>query len=582
MKFRVWAPRAERVELVFAPSGERAALRSSERGYFEIDHPRFVPGVRYQLSLDGGPLLPDPRSRYQPEGVHGPSECVDLSDFEWSDSGFAQVPLAEAVLYELHVGTFSKSGSFAGVVEHLTHLKTLGVTHIELMPVAAFPGRWGWGYDGVDLYAVHAAYGGPRALMELVDACHREGIAVILDCVYNHLGPSGNYLGQFGPYFTGRYGTPWGEALNFDGAGSDEVRRYICDNALYWLENFHIDGLRLDAVHAIFDQSATHILEQLAAEVDAAAERLGKPLVLVAESHLNDPRFVRPRQLGGYGLSSQWSDDFHHALRAVLTGELDGYYADYGDLEQLATALKSGFVYQGQYSKHRGHSYGRPPEGLRGRHFHAFNQNHDQVGNRALGDRLGDNVSDGALKIAAALTLFSPFVPMLFMGEEWGATAAFRYFTDHGEPELADAVREGRRREFAAFGWDPSQIPDPQDPRTVDASTLDWSELDRDRHRQLLEWYRSLVTLRREKLKDDDLSRQRVDFSETQRWLLLDRGSQALLVNFANTSRELPTSLFGAVDSGAKLLLTSEQGSKWTESAVVLPPQSAIVVEKGR
>jgi len=584
MKCRVWAPRAERAELVFSPDGERIPMHKNARGHFEVDHERFVPGARYGFSLDGGPLRPDPRSHFQPEGVHGPSELTAFDAFTWTDSGFRQAPLAGAVVYELHVGTFSPEGSFDGVIPKLDYLRDLGVTHVELLPVAAFPGERGWGYDGVALFAPHAAYGGPTALRRLVDACHARGLGVILDVVYNHLGPSGNYLGQFGPYFTDRYGTPWGEAVNYDGAGSDEVRRFVCDNAEYWFRHFHVDGLRLDAVHAIFDQSALHILEQLSSEVDDLSLELERPLILIAESHLNDPRFVRPRSQGGLGLASQWSDDFHHALRSVLTGDRDAYYSDFGEIAHLAEALQHGFAYRGQYSQHRQHSYGRSPSGLAGRHFHVFCQNHDQIGNRAIGDRLGHRVNPGQQRIAAALTLLSPYVSMLFMGEEWGSKSPFLYFTDHSEPELAEAVRQGRRREFAAFGWDPERIPDPQAQSTFAASKLVWDELSEPEHQSLLSFYRALIQLRAREpsLASDALELTRVEYDEAERWLALLRGEVAVLVNFGSESCLVPRKPTALLDTSLKLLLVSDDRVQVTPDGVALPPHSVTVLAKGR
>jgi maltooligosyltrehalose trehalohydrolase len=507
-----------------------------------------------------------------------------LDAFPWTDGDFRPAPLAGAIVYELHVGTFSPEGSFDAVIPKLDHLKQLGVTHVELLPVAAFPGQRGWGYDGVALFAPHAAYGGPDALRRLVDACHAKGLALILDVVYNHLGPSGNYLGQYAPYFTERYGTPWGEAVNYDGAGSDEVRRFVCDNALYWLRHFHIDGLRLDAVHAIFDQSALHIFEQLTSEVDALSAELDKQLVLVAESHLNDPRFVRPHESGGFGLSSQWSDDFHHALVTVLTDERDGYYSDFGALQQLADALRHGFAYRGQYSRHRKHSYGRDPVGLSGRHFHVFCQNHDQIGNRALGDRLGQRVNAGKQRIAAALTLLSPYVALLFMGEEWSASTPFQYFTDHSEPELADAVRQGRRREFASFGWDPERIPDPQAPNTFLASKLDWNELSLPEHQSSLSFYRALAELRTQEpsLQSDSRDEVRIEHDEAARWLSMQRGDITVIANFASDLRHLDRTRVSLVDTSLKPLLVSDERMQVTQSELVLPPHSVSVLAKGR
>ncbi len=535
----VWAPHADNVELVFLPDGERVGMHRGDRGRFEVSHPRVVPGQRYAFSLNGGPARPDPRSPWQPDGVHGPSCAVDFGSFDWHDEGFQQVPLAHALIYELHVGTFSESGTFGGVIEHLPQLKALGVTHVELMPVAHFAGDRGWGYDGVALFAPHTIYGGPQGLQSLVDACHGHGIAVILDVVYNHLGPSGNYLGDYAPYFTSKYHTPWGKALNFDDRGSDEVRRFICDNALHWLANYHIDGLRLDAVQTIFDQSAVHILEQFAEEVDGLSAKLGRHFVLIAESNLNAPRLVRSHASGGYGLTSQWSDDFHHALYALLTQERAGYFADYGSVTHLADVLKMGFSFRGRYSTYRQRSYGSPPAGLHGRHFVCFSQNHDQIGNRPAGDRLSANVSAAKLKVAAALTLLSPFVPMLFMGEEWGSADPFQYFTDHTEPELARSIRKGRQREFTTFGWKKAKVPDPQSLETFLVSKLDWTALEREEHRQLLDWHTALVAVRRSvpSLSDDHLESTHVAWDEAQRWLAMTRGEVTLVCNFAEEPR---------------------------------------------
>lgn len=538
--YSVWAPKARQVELVLFPDGERVRMARKPDGYHHATHPRIQPGQHYGFSLDGGRPLPDPRSRLQPEGVHGPSCWVDDA-FEWTDEDFQQVPLNSAVIYELHVGTFSRAGTFDGAIEHLPKLSQLGITHVEVMPVAHFPGTRGWGYDGVCLFAPHTAYGGPSGLKRFVNACHESGLAVLLDVVYNHLGPSGNYLAQYGPYFTDHYHTPWGDALNFDGEHSDAVRRFVCDNAKHWLRDYHIDGLRLDAIHAIYDTSATHILQQLAYEIDALSSQLRRHLVVIAESGLNDARIVRSPEAGGYGLTSQWSDDFHHALHTVLTEESSGYYTDFGQLRHLAEALRYGFVYRGQYSKYRKRHFGGDSVGLRGRQFVSYIQNHDQVGNRAVGDRLAASLDVGQLKIGAALTLLGPFVPMLFMGEEWGTQRPFQYFTDHAEPELGQAVSEGRRREFAAFGWGPEQVPDPQSPSTFEASKLDWSETTRAPCDEVLRWHRALLQLRREQpeLLNDQLTATRVDFHEGERWLRMTRGSFCVVCNFSSSPRSL-------------------------------------------
>ncbi|HVM02353.1 MAG TPA: malto-oligosyltrehalose trehalohydrolase [Acidimicrobiales bacterium] len=494
-RFRVWAPRASEVELDL--SGRRVAMAAGDRGWFEVDIGEAGPGTDYGFSLDGGPVLPDPRSPWQPAGVDGPSRTVDHAAFGWTDHGWRGVHLPSAVLYELHVGTFTPEGTFDAVVGRLDHLVDLGVDVVELMPVAEFPGTRGWGYDGVDLYAPHSAYGGPDGLKGLVDACHARGLGVVVDVVYNHLGPAGNHLGSYGPYFTERYATPWGQAVNLDGPGSDEVRAFFVDNALMWLRDYHCDGLRLDAVHAILDTSAVHLLEELAVEVEALAAAAGRPLFLVAESDLNDPRVVRRREVGGYGMDAQWSDDLHHAVHAALTGERGGYYADFGSLADVATALRRAFIHAGGYSPYRDRRHGRYDPTLSGHRFVGYAQNHDQVGNRARGERSGALMSPGRLRLAAALVLTSPFVPMLFQGEEWAAGTPFQYFTDHADPALGRAVSEGRRSEFVAFGWEPADVPDPQDPATFERSKLDWSELGEKGHAAVHDWHRRLVALRR-------------------------------------------------------------------------------------
>ena len=538
-RFAVWAPNARRVEVEL--EGRRHPLEAGAGGWHavELDAPA---GTDYAFCLDGGEPRPDPRSPWQPHGVHGPSRTVDHDAFAWATDSWSPFHLPSAVLYELHVGTFTPEGTFEAAIGRLDHLVALGVTAVELLPVNEFPGARGWGYDGVDLYAPHHAYGGPDGLKRLVDACHARGLHVVLDVVYNHLGPSGNYLAQFGPYFTDRYRTAWGEAVNLDGAGSDEVRRFVVDNALQWLRDYRIDGLRLDAVHALSDHSATHLLEQLAIEVEALAAVLGRPLALIAESDLNDPRIVARREVGGYGMDAQWSDDFHHALHAALTGERDGYYADFGSLEQVAVALRRAFVVAGEYSPHRGRVHGRPPVGIPGSRFLGYLQNHDQIGNRAQGDRSSHLLDDAGLRIAAALVLTAPFVPMLFQGEEWGASTPFQYFTDHEDPALGEAVRRGRREEFAAFGWDPAQVPDPQDPETHRRSILRWDERAEPRHAALLDWHRGLIALRRSTpdLVDGRLDRVRVDVDEDAGLLTLERGSIVVAVNLAERPQAVP------------------------------------------
>ena len=543
-EFRVWAPRAqERVEVVLVDDDRRVPMESEEHGWWTATVDGAGPGTDYLFALDGGEPRPDPRSMFQPRGIDGPSQVVDHSAFTWTDSAWRGIRLASAVIYELHVGTFSPDGTFDSAIERLDHLVGLGINAVELLPVVEFSGDRGWGYDGVDLFAPHHAYGGPDGLKRLVDACHDRGLAVILDVVYNHLGPAGNYLPVYGPYFTDKYGTPWGDAVNFDGAGSDEVRAFVLDNVEMWLRDYHVDGLRLDAVHAIHDESAKHLLEEMSEHVDSLEAELGRELFLIAESDLNDPRFINPRDIGGYGMDAQWSDELHHALHVVLTGERNGYYADFGTYEQLARGFERSFVYAGEYSLHRDRRHGRAPlPGTPGWRFLAYIQNHDQIGNRAVGERITALVSPGRAKIAAALVLCSPFVPMLFQGEEWGASTPFQYFTDHPDPDLGKAVSEGRRSEFSYFGWDPEDVPDPQDEATFLRSKLDWSEPDRDPHRGFLQWHRDLIDLRRRvpALADGRLDRVWCRHDEAAEWFVLGRGDIAVVCNLAEREREIP------------------------------------------
>jgi maltooligosyltrehalose trehalohydrolase len=539
--FRVWASKAGRVEV--SVLGNSFPMKGEPAGWWGVEVPAAGPADDYTFSVDGGPPLPDPRSGWQPEGLAGPSRIVDHTAFRWSDDTFQARPLSAALIYELHVGTFTPEGTFAAAIGKLDHLADLGVTHIELLPVADFPGRFGWGYDGVALFAPRHLYGGPEGLKRLVDACHAKGLGVILDVVYNHFGPSGNFLPRFGHYFSDRHKTPWGDALNFDGPHSDEVRRFFCDNALMWLRDYHVDGLRLDAVHAIVDTSAIPFLEQLATEVDALKAHLGRHLVLIAESDLNDPRVVRPWELGGFGLDAQWSDDFHHALHSVITGERNGYYSDFGSIADLATSFKTSYVYAGTRSEFRLRRHGRPPIGLSAHRFLGYVQNHDQLGNRAQGDRLCHLTGPERAKLAAALVLTAPFVPMLFQGEEFAATAPFQYFADFpDDPELSRAVSEGRRKEFAAFGWKPEDIPDPAAPGTFERSKLDWAEIDREPHRDLLRWHRQLIRLRRHlpQLTDGRLDLVATAFDEHDRWLVVERSLVTIAVNFADHRQRIP------------------------------------------
>jgi maltooligosyltrehalose trehalohydrolase len=498
-EFLVWAPNAGSVSLHLLHSGELLTLAPLARGYFRGAIKNLKPGSRYFFQLDGARDLPDPASRFQPEGVHGPSEIVDVSHFHWTDQNWRGSTLERSVFYELHVGTYTAEGTFDALIPRIPELVELGIATIELMPVAQFPGSRNWGYDGVYPFAPQNSYGGPESLKRFVNAAHEHGLSVALDVVHNHLGPEGNYLNAYGPYFTDRYRTPWGQALNFDGAGSDEVRRFFIENALCWLEDYHFDALRLDAVHGIFDFSARHFLAELQCSVRDLSKRLGRMIHCIAESDLNDSRLLHSHEQGGYGVDAQWSDDFHHSVHRLLTGEDRGYYADFEGIAPLASTLRDGWYYKGQYSHFRRRHHGNSPQGIAASKFVVCNQNHDQVGNRAAGERLSGLVNFEAQKLAAGITLLSPFVPLLFMGEEYGETAPFQYFTSHGDPELIEAVRRGRREEFAAFGWEQEKtVPDPQDDQTFSRSRLDHSLKNEEPHRTLLRFYQTLIRIRRE------------------------------------------------------------------------------------
>ena len=571
-ELRVWAPFAWRVEAITA--GRRHQMRAEEGGWWAIGR-ALPPGTDYAFSLDGGDPLPDPRAGWQPAGIDGPSRTVDHDAFTWTDAGWRAPPLGSGALYEAHIGTFTPGGTFASAIERLPELAGLGITHLELLPVAEFGGVRGWGYDGVDLYAPHHRYGGPDGLKRLVDAAHGVGLAVFLDVVYNHLGPAGNHLARFGPYFTDRYATPWGDAINFDDRGSHEVRRYVIDNALMWLQAYHVDGLRLDATHAIFDTSALNILEEIGREVDRLELAVGRPLAIVAESDRNDPRIVRSTDAGGYGLDAAWNDDFHHALHALLSGERAGYYADFGGMEQLADALENGWVFRGDYQPGRERRQGRELIGVGGDRFVGFIQNHDQVGNRAVGDRFAELAGIGRARIAAAVVMTAPFVPLIFQGEEWAASTPFQYFTDHASPELGAAVRHGRRAEFAAFGWDPDRVPDPQAPETHTRSVLRWEERGSAPHADMLEWYRALLALRQATpdLLDPDLAVVRCRHDAADGWFVVERGRMLIAFSLADAPLEL--------ELRGELLLASEPGVRLEADRLRLVPDSAAVVRVG-
>jgi maltooligosyltrehalose trehalohydrolase len=611
-EFTVWAPKAKKIavkigEAVYpmqsapmqnAPmqtADEQAAdeqtadeqtadeQAADHRGWWRVAVEDAGPGTDYAFLLDDDPQpYPDPRSEWQPNGVDGASRVVDHQAFHWNDAAWQAIPipipipipLSGAVIYELHPGTFTRAGTFDAAIERLPYLADLGVTHIELMPVAAFAGDFGWGYDGVALFAVHAPYGGPDGLKRLIDSCHLHGITVIVDVVYNHFGPVGNHTGKFGPYVTADHHTPWGGAVNLEGAGSDQVRRFFLDNARMWLRDYHADGLRLDATHAFVDRSALHFLEQLAAEVEALST-LGRRLVLIAESDLNDPRVVTPLEAHGYGMDAQTNDDFHHALFTVLHDEpSQGYYDDFGSMAHLAKSLTRAFVYDGIYSSYRRRTHGRPVDGLSAHRFIGFIQNHDQVGNRATGDRVEQIVGLDRAKLAAALVFTAPFIPMIFQGEEFAASTPFQYFANHQDPELARAVSEGRKREFAAFGWSPDQIPDPEKRETFERSKLNWDELLCGAHAEMLAWYKQLLQLRRSSpsLNDGDMGHVRVAFDETLRWLRMERGLVTVLCNLGDDAVELDN------PAGFPLLLASRADVRAGERKISLPPNTLAIL----
>jgi maltooligosyltrehalose trehalohydrolase len=497
-RFIVWAPCARSMSVHLVNGADRIMpMRKIETGYFEVEIEGAQSDARYFYLLEGGRERPDPASRFQPEGVHGPSQVVDFNDFHWTDAAWKGLELDQSVFHELHVGTYTPEGTFEALIPHLSGLRELGITTIELMPVAQFPGARNWGYDGVQPFAPQNSYGGPRGLQEFVDAAHSRDLAVALDVVYNHLGPEGNYFSDYGPYFTDKYQTPWGKAINFDGPDSDPVRHFFIANALHWLERYHIDVLRLDAVHGIFDFGASHFLAELQKAVTSLEARLQRKLHLIAESDLNDSRILRPPAEGGYGLHAQWSDDFHHSLHSLLTGESAGYYSDFGDVHHLAETMRNGWFYAGQHSNFRRRKHGNSPSGLARSKFVVCIQNHDQTGNRARGERLSVLVDHEGLKLAAGATVLAPFVPLLFMGEEYGETAPFQYFTSHIDPTLIEAVRKGRQEEFAAFAWE-GKVPDPQGEKTFLNSKLDHSLRGQEPHRTLRALYRELLRIRKE------------------------------------------------------------------------------------
>ena len=571
-RFLVWAPLVGKVEVRVIGSEDRIVpLSSTSRGYHDAVIDGIEAGTEYFYRLDERKDRPDPASRYQPNGVHKTSQVVDPS-FNWQDQHWCGIPLRDYIIYEMHVGTFTSEGTFDAALGHLDRLKRLGITAIELMPVAQFPGSRNWGYDGVHPFAVQNSYGGPQSLKRFVNACHQQGLAAILDVVYNHLGPEGNYLADYAPYFTDRYRTPWGPAINYDGPDSDDVRRFFLENALYWIRDFHFDALRLDAIHAIYDASATPFLEELGVAVHEEAERLHRRIYVIPESDLGDSRVVTTRELGGYGLDAQWSDDFHHALHTLLTGERSGYYQDFGRVADLAKAYREGYVYTGQYSAYRRCRHGNSSRHLAGQQFVVFAQNHDQVGNRLLGDRLSQRVSFEKLKLAAGAVILSPFVPLLFMGEEYGETAPFQYFVSHTDSELIEATRKGRREEFAAFNWQ-GEIPDPLSETTFLNSKLEHGLRSRGRHRTLGDLYRELIHLRclLPALADLNKENQEVVGWEKEKVLVVRRWSgteQVLQIfNFA----DIPVTLVVPMPAGAWRRLLDTKEERWKGGGPSLP-----------
>jgi maltooligosyltrehalose trehalohydrolase len=578
--FDVWAPRAESLTLV--ADGARYPMTQGDGGWW---HPTDAPSssdVSYGYLVNGSETpVPDPRSRRQPDGVHGLSHTFDPAAHAWQDESWQSPGLTGGVIYEMHLGTFTPEGTLDAAIGKLDYLVDLGVQFVELLPVNAFNGTHNWGYDGVLWYAVQETYGGPAAYQRFVDAAHRKGLGVIQDVVHNHLGPSGNYLGLFGPYLTEGMSNTWGDSLNLDGPQSDEVRQYVVDNITQWFRDYHVDGLRLDAVHALHDERAVHILEELATRTDELAEELGKPLFLIAESDLNNPRLIQGRDVGGYGLAGQWSDDFHHAVHVNLTGETEGYYLDFNSVGALAKVLEKGFFHNGTYSSFRERHHGREidPSRVSPLQLVVATQNHDQIGNRAAGDRISATLNPAQLAQAAVLNILGPFTPMLFMGEEYGASTPWPFFTSHPEPELGKATAEGRLKEFERMGWRPEDVPNPQDPETFASAKLDWAEIEQGHHAELLTTYRDLIRLRRShpELHDADFGSISVEFDEESRWIVLHRGSTHVILNLSAAMVTVPVP-----GAGAEVLLSTVDGAGLLDDAVQLPPHASLVLRPGR
>jgi maltooligosyltrehalose trehalohydrolase len=573
-RFLVWAPFIQKVEThIMSPRELIVLLEKDAQGYHQAIIDGVEPGALYFYRLDQDKERPDPASRFQPQGVHGPSQVVD-SYFSWQDQNWTGLPLEKYIIYELHAGTFTEEGTFDAIIPYLDELIDLGITAVELMPVNQFPGNRNWGYDGVYPFAVQNSYGEPEGLKRLVNACHQKGLAVVLDVIYNHIGPEGNYFADFGPYFTDCYKTPWGAALNFDGPYSDEVRRFFIENILYWLTGFHIDAFRLDALHAILDNTPYIFIEQLAAAFHKQVEKLGRKAYLIGESSADNVRLIKSPELGGYGLDGQWNDDFHHSLHTLLTGENTGYYQDYGTLKHLAKAFREGFVYSGEYSLYRKRRHGTSSKNIPAERFVVFAQNHDQVGNRAMGDRLSQSVSFEALKLAAGIVLLSPFVPLIFMGEEYGETAPFPYFVSHSEPELIEMVRRGRREDFAAFQWQDEML-DPQDEATFLRAKLNHNLRGEGQHKALLEFYKELIRLRKETPALAQLSKENLEVKdfEEERVLYIHRWSEdsEVIITFNLNSRLTSISLPFPQGDWHKSLDSDEE--RWSGNGTAVPGQ---------
>jgi maltooligosyltrehalose trehalohydrolase len=590
---QVWAPLAEQVELILNEGNTSVPLKKEEFGYWTVTTDLIAPGDAYKFRINDDQEFPDPASLFQPEGVHGASQAYDETSFLWEDDQWQCPPLEDFVLYELHMGTFTPEGTFAGLEEKLDYLVQLGVTAIEIMPVAQFPSDRNWGYDGVFPFAVQNSYGGPEALQHLVNLCHQKGLAVVLDVVYNHLGPEGNYLGAYGPYFTSKYNTPWGPAINFDDAWCDGVRRYFIENLLMWFRDFHIDAVRLDAVHAIKDFSPVHILREMKQQVNQLMEATGRTHYMLLELDLNDTRFINPLEEQGYGMDAQWIDEFHHAMRVTITGDRTGYYSDFTGICDLAKAYKDAYVYDGQYSPHRQKSFGIKAEDNPGKQFIVFTQNHDQVGNRMLGERLSELVSFEMQKLAAGAVILSPFLPMLWMGEEYAEPNRFQYFVSHTDPELAEAVRQGRKAEFAMFHAQ-GEASDPMAEETFQQSKLQWDLIDVEPHQTMYRYYQALLRLRKELPALKHLNRQNLEVEENEahKTLLLRRWHEEeqviCLMNFSNIPQPMTLPMHSktwdlVLDSAAPdwkgPQATSINGSANTE--VLMQPES-LLVYRGR